>query len=585
MLTLNCPSAAATARRPTSVSVLACAFSACLALLAPMVSGQSPPDGSVRVGTKISSTSGGFTGSLAFGDLFGLGLTAIGDLDGDGRSELAVGAPGDDDGEPDSDRGGVWILYLNDDGSVNRHAKISHTDGDLGHSLQDESWFGYGVERLGDFDGDGVFDLAVGAAGDPDGGPFHGAVWLLMLTPEGSVKSSAKISELSGGLGASLDLLDDFGNSLANLGDIDGDGVVDLAVSAVFDDDGAFNAGAVYVLRLNADGSVKDRTKISNTSGNLGPVLKTNNEFGRSLASLGDVDGDGVPDLAVGAFGDHDGALLAGAVWILFLNPDGSVKDKAKISALSGGFTGTLGPGARFGSAVAGLGDLNGDGLPDLAVGASRGPFYSPGASRVFVLFLNADGSVKSQVEIGNNLGGFPNLLDDGDKFGEAIANLGDIDGDGVIDLAVGAAGDDDGGADRGAVYVLMLNGKAGAAWSTVLPGLPGSVGTPRLAVDATLQPGSAGLLRVLSGPPLAPAWLIMGAAYLGGTGFKGGTFHPHPQLVVPVTLNSHGALELAFVWPTDVPAGIPFWVQAWVTDAGTAWGFSASAGLAGLTQ
>ncbi|MEZ5225088.1 MAG: integrin alpha [Acidimicrobiales bacterium] len=75
----------------------------------------------------------------------------------------------------------------------------------------------------------------------------------------------------------------------------------------------------------------------------------------------------------------------------------------------------------------------------------------------VYVLFLNADGTVKAEQKISDTSGGLLASLDDGDNFGEAVEAIGDIDGDGITDLAVGAVYDDDGGTDR-AVYVLFLN-------------------------------------------------------------------------------------------------------------------------------
>ena len=82
-----------------------------------------------------------------------------------------------------------------------------------------------------------------------------------------------------------------------------------------------------------------------------------------SVASLGDLDGDGVGDLAVGATGDDDGGVNRGAVWVLFLKKNGKVKSHQKISDTQGGFTGILDNGDWFGSSVASLGDLNGDGV------------------------------------------------------------------------------------------------------------------------------------------------------------------------------------------------------------------------------
>ena len=331
--------------------------------------GPSAP-GAVLSHQKISETEGGFTGILENTDVFGYALAALGDLDGDGVGDLAVGAPGED-GEgtpPDADRGAVWVLFLNPDGTVKAHQKISSTEGGFTGTLDDGDRFGISVCSLGDLDLDGVGDLAVGTDFDDDGTRASGAVWVLFLNSDGTVKRHQKISNTEGGFTGTLAVADRFGTSVAFLGDHDGDGVGDLAVGAVGDNDG--NGGAVWVLFLNSDGTVKSHQKISVTQGGFTGTLDEFDLFGHSVAFLGDLDGDGVGDLAVGANWHDDGCTDRGAVWVLFLNPDGTVKSHQKISGAEGGFTGTLDDYDYFGTAVASLGDPGRDGVGDLAVGA-----------------------------------------------------------------------------------------------------------------------------------------------------------------------------------------------------------------------
>jgi Ca2+-binding RTX toxin-like protein len=185
--------------------------------------------------------------------------------------------------------------------------------------------------------------------------------------------------------------------------------------------------------------------KISDTAGSFGGGLDDLEAFGWSVAFLGDLDGDGVPDLAVGGPWQHDGGLLTGAVWVLFLRTDGTVKAAQKISTTAGGFGGALDNGEFLGWSIASMGDLDGDGVTDLAVGAPMDNGGNRGA--VWVLFLNADGTVKAEQKISATAGGFGGRLSNGDHFGSSVAALGDLDGDGIPDLAVGAPGDDDGGA------------------------------------------------------------------------------------------------------------------------------------------
>ena len=96
-------------------------------------------------------------------------------------------------------------------------------------------------------------------------------------------------------------------------------------MGAIRDDDGGINRGAVWVLFLNTDGTVKSHQKISDTQGGFTGILDDVDVFGGSVASLGDLDGDGVGDLAVGAIADDDGGSASGAVWVLFLDTNGTV--------------------------------------------------------------------------------------------------------------------------------------------------------------------------------------------------------------------------------------------------------------------
>src|SRR5262245_19224165 len=162
----------------------------------------------------------------------------------------------------------------------------------------------------------------------------------------GTVRSEQKISETAGGFGGNLDPGDYFGSSVAALGDLDGDGVGDLAVGAPRDDDGGSDQGAVWILFLNADSTIASEQKISETAGGFGETLDPSDRFGSSVAALGDLDGDGTRDLAVGATGE---GRAEGAVWILFLNADGTVASEQKISETAGGFGGVLDSGDVFG--------------------------------------------------------------------------------------------------------------------------------------------------------------------------------------------------------------------------------------------
>jgi len=335
-------------------------------------------------------------------------------------------------------------------GTVLDAQKISDTEGDFLGTLSDSDRFGQSIAPIGDLDGDGVTDLAVGAIYDDDGGNNRGAVWILFLNADGTVKGEQKISDTQGGFTGTLTNSNDFGVSVASLGDLDGDSIPDIVVGAHQDKDGGSSRGAVWILFLNSDGTVKSHQKISDTQGGFSGTLVDQDKFGNSVANLGDLDDDGVTDLAVGAVYDSENGYRRGAVWILFLNSDGTVKAHQKINETHGGFAGSL-DNEDFFRTVAGLGDLDGDGIEDIAVGAQLDDDGGNNHGAVWILFLNSDGTVKTHQKISDTIGNFSGILDDVDSFGIAITSLGDIDGDSIQDIAVGARTDDDGVNNGGA--------------------------------------------------------------------------------------------------------------------------------------
>ncbi|MEZ5282867.1 MAG: FG-GAP-like repeat-containing protein [Acidimicrobiales bacterium] len=414
-----------------------------------------PTYGLVSADQIVADAEGGLAATFDNGDAFGNSVAVIGDIDGDGTDDYVVGANSDDDGGPN--RGAVYILFMNPDGTVKAEQKISSTTGGFVGPLDDNDDFGSSVAGVGDIDGDGVNDIAVGALADDDGGSGVGAVYVLFLNPDGTVKDEQKISATSGGIAGPLDPADRFGFSAAGIGDHDGDGVNDLAVGAVFDSDGAGFAGAVYILFLNPDGTVKDEQKISATSGGFTGPLSSSDYFGSAVTALGDVDLDGITDIAVGSYGADDGASAAGGLYVLMLNGDGTVKSEQKISSVAGGLATALEGADYFGIGAAGLGDLDGDGVPDLAVGAMGDDDGGADRGAVYVLSLNPDGTVKHRTKISASEGGLATPIDDGAQFGVALASTGDLDGDGTIGFVAGARYDEGSGSNRGAIYTVDL--------------------------------------------------------------------------------------------------------------------------------
>ena len=359
------------------------------------------------------------------------------------------------------------MLFLDTIGNVEGAQKVSELYGNLNffYNLNSYDSFGLAVTALSDVNGDSIRDLAVSAFLDDDGGADAGAVYVLFLNSDDNVKTAQKVSMNHNNFGTfyTLDAKDGFGHSLESLGDIDSDGIIELIVGAYEDDDGGTDAGAVYTLFLDTTGNVTGAQKISALYGDLSSfyTLVAGDKFGNTIASLGDLDGDDEVDMAVGSYKDIDGGTRVSAVYVLFLKSNKHVKKAQKLSMLYGDLNVfyTLEAEDHFGSSVAALGDLNGDGAVDMAVGTVHDDDGGLNAGAVYVLFLASDGKIKNAQKISMLYGNFSSfyMLDAWDRLGHSAAALGDIDGDGVMDLAVGAYGDDDGVSGTGAVYVINL--------------------------------------------------------------------------------------------------------------------------------
>ncbi|MCX6256847.1 MAG: FG-GAP-like repeat-containing protein [Bacteroidia bacterium] len=394
---------------------------------------------------KISDTQGNFTGILDNDDEFGVPAN-IGDINGDGITDIAVGSRYDDDGG--TDRGAVYIMFMNSNGTVNSYQKISSTQGNFCDPLADYSYFGWSVTGIGDLNSDGIPDIAVSS--------FNvSLVWVLFLNANGTVQSCQKIGNGLGGMPAGVISGGDFfGVSVRSIGDFNNDGKQEIAVGAERTD----NLGAFYIFNLTSAGMVQSYYMISTTTGNFTATLTPDCRFGRVVTPLGDMNNDGVIDLGVSAIYDNDGGTHRGAFYILYMNQNYTVNSWHKISDTQGNFTGQLDDYDQFGLGLCGIGDINGDGIADIAAGANGDGDGGPARGAVWILFMNSNGTVNSYQKISNTSGNFTAVLDDGDRFGGIISNLGDLNNDGHPEIVVGAPYDDDGGYNHGAVYILSLN-------------------------------------------------------------------------------------------------------------------------------
>ena len=390
------------------------------------------PDGFV----KIENGSGGFNAALDGGDRFSRDHDQAGDINGDGIIDLVVGARSDDDGATDA--GAVYILFMNNDGTVQSNQKISMLEGGFIDTLNAGNFFGYGVAGIGDYDGDGIPDIAVSAPVPP-----NRSIYIIHLNANGTVKNYVKNTNITA-------------QGLSAVGDLNNDGRIDLVACDPGSDIGGTNIGAIRILFFDANSLIipSQTVLINPESEGFGAGLQAGDEFGgREVANLGDIDGDGTIEMAVGAFKSDGGK---GAIWIISLNNSTfNVVSKLKITEGLNGFNDVLTTGANpngteganFGHALCKVGDLNGDGIPDLMTGANQ---QNEGWG--YILYLNADKTVKTFTRINNNDGGFGLILDPQERFSRSISFLGDLRGDGTIAVNYGG-----GAGGTGTLYLLFF--------------------------------------------------------------------------------------------------------------------------------
>ena len=377
---------------------------------------------------------------------FGCTLGTAGDVNGDGYSDVIVGAPYATSGEWGA---GVAYVWYGSATGLDADRNLDAPDWSAS-SWQREGLMGISVGTAGDVNGDGYGDVIVGASGYDvgDTADLGGAfVWYGSSSGLGAAGTPDNADWLALGDQA----LTNMGNLVGTAGDVDGDGYADVIVAAPGYSGADADIG-VFVWEGGLGGLGMDGTPANadwSPSGDESGWYRADD-----AGTAGDVDGDGYADVIVGASLFGYGDAENGRAFVYYGSPSGP-------SASPDWWTAGTQDNEWLGSAVATAGDVDGDGYADLVVGA---PGYDHGQSEEGAAF----------VWLGSALGPNPTAgaaglsLQSGAGLGEAVATAGDVNGDGYADVIVGAYKYDAGQTDEGAAFVW--HGSEGGLIALAIP-------------------------------------------------------------------------------------------------------------------
>ncbi len=410
----------------------------------------------------LDGTNGFVINGIDEGDRSGFAVSNAGDINGDGIDDLIIGALGADPNGI-SGAGESYVIFGGTNVGENGTLELSSLNGTNGfviNGINERDYSGFAVSNAGDINGDGIDDLIIGASNADRNGKNYVGESYVVFGRDSDFDASLELSALDGTNGFVIKGIDQYnysysGNSVSSAGDVNGDGIDDIIIGAR-----GFNysVGESYVVfggsNLGSSGSLE----LSQLNGTNGFVIKgiDNGEYsGYSVSNAGDINGDGIDDLIIGALSVDP----AGDTYVVF-GRDNSFDASLELSQLDG-TNGFVINGDRSGFSVSNAGDVNGDGIDDLIIGE---PYADPNDNNVagesYVIFggtnVGQEGTLELSALDGTN-GFVINGIDEGDRSGRSVSNAGDINGDGIDDLIVGARGADPNGKSyAGESYVIF---------------------------------------------------------------------------------------------------------------------------------
>ena len=475
----------------------------------------------------LNGTNGFKLSGGAISDFSGFSVSSAGDINGDGFADLIVGAPGA------NDSGASYVVFGKASGFT-ANLNLSTLTGSNGFRLvgapaSGNQYIGYSVASAGDFNGDGYDDLIIGAMGDDSRSPNTGASYVVFGKAAG-FGASFDLSTVNGANGFKVigaGGWDMTGWSVASAGDVNNDGYDDLIIGAPQHIAGLPGEGRSYVIygHAGALGTDQPPPSLAYLDASNGFKLSgavANDYTGRSVSSVGDINGDGFDDVIVGAWRADSGAADAGASYVVFGKAGGFLSD-IQLSSLNGsdGFKlSGVAADDRSGYSVGSAGDVNGDGYDDLIVGAALADPNGNSSGASYIVFGKASGFT-ANFNLSTLNGGNGFKLSGGaasDKSGFSVASAGDFNGDGFDDLIVGAPGAKVGSA-YGAGSAYIIYGKAsGFAANFSLSSLSGGNG---FKLTGVVGADAAGTSVAAAGDVNGDGYddVIVGAPWAGGTG------------------------------------------------------------------